>query len=238
MKNMRINLATCSFRNASASKVVIPALFALAVSCAHGSLTLTTEISILGAAPAGLQPLDGDLLQTSVVSFTGENELARVRNGAFTGTPGENTEDFPAQTWGLTNDTTTYNFDLSVNTFGYDITDIRAYSAWNDTRASQSYRIFYATVEAPTTFTQLGADIVATGLNQSVITRTHDTTPGAAILSNVSSIRFVQFDGINPTDGVDTVFREFDVVGVASVPEPSTVFLSALGVLALIRRKR
>ena len=65
---------------------------------------------------------------------------------------------------------------------------IQAYSAWGD-RASQSYRIYYAQVGSPSTFVHFGGDIVATTAgNESIITRSEDSVPGAAILSNVSSI--------------------------------------------------
>lgn len=232
---MKLNLSSRNFRHGSAAKVAIPALFVLAVSCAHGALTLQTQVNN-GAAPTPLLPLAGDLLETSVFSSSGENAGALVRNGAVTGFPSENTPGtFPAEVWNQS--TTTYDFDLSVNTVGYDITAIQAYSAWADDRASQSYRIFYALVGAPATFLQLGGDIEVFGANASVITRSHDSTPGVAILNNVSSIRFQQYDG-PATDGPGTVFRELDVVGVASIPEPTTSVLGLCGAVLLLYRRR
>ena len=233
---MKKTLPFGNFRPALASKSVIPALFTLAVSCAHGALTLQTQVDP-GAAPSVFQPLAGDLLETSVATFSGENAAALVRNGAFADTFNGNTVSgpFPAQIWGQA--VTTYDFDLTTNTLGYDITMIQAYSAWND-RASQSYRIFYAQVGSPSTFLQLGGDIVSTNEACSIITRSEDSVSGTAILSNVSSIRFVQFDGPGVNDGTGTVYRELDVVGFATIPEPTTSVLGLGAAILLLYRRR
>ena len=229
-----------NFRPAFASKSIIPALFTLAVSCAHGTLSLQTQID-RDAAPSVLQPLANDLLESSVVTVTGENTAALVRNGTFTGLPLDNVAgSFPAQVWGQT--TTTYTFDLTTNTLGYDIIMIQAYSAWGD-RSNQSYRIFYAQVSDTSTFIQLAGDITATVTGQSsfvssIITRIEDSTPGTAILSNVTSIRFVQFDGPGMFDGIETVYRELDVVGFASIPEPTTSVLGLGAAILLLYRRR
>ena len=156
------------------------------------------------------------------MTFSGKNPAALVRNGAFADTFSGNTigGPFPAQGWGQA--VTTYDFNLTTNTLGYDIIMIQAYSARGD-RAGQSYRIYYAQVGSPSTFLHFGGDIVATTAgNESIITRSEDSTPGTAILSNVTSIRFVQFDGPGMFDGIETVYRELDVVGFASIPEPTT----------------
>ena len=232
---MKNTLHIGNFRPALTSKLVIPALFALAVSCAHGALVTLTQVTP-SAAPSGFQPLADDLLETSLFLVSGENPAAQVRNGTFTGLPTGDTVggDFPAQVWNQA--TTTYDFDLTVNTLGYDITMIQAYSAWAD-RASQSYRIFYAQVGNPLFF-QLGADITALGGTASVITRTEDSVPGTSILSNVSSIRFVQFDGPGALDGTNTVYRELDVVGSATIPEPTTSVLGLGAAILLLYRRR
>jgi hypothetical protein len=238
---MKKNPIAHSNRHRTSARIAIPALMLLAVSCAHGSLTL--QIQNTGANPAvptPLLPLAGDLLETSVSSFSGENAAAEVRNGAIYDVPDGNTVggSFPAQVWN--EPVTTYNFDLSTNMLGYEITLIQAYSAWND-RASQSYSIFYAQVGAPTTFFQLGSAIqVLDGSQTSIITRSEDSVSGVPILSNVSSIRFVQ-NAVLPGDplaGVNTVYRELDVVGFASVPEPTTSVLGLCGALVLFRRRR
>ena len=122
------------------------------------------------------------------MTFSGENPTALVKNGAFVDTFSSNTigGTFPAQGSGQA--VTTYDFNLTTNILGYDITMIQAYSAWGD-RAGQSYRIYYAQVSDTSTFIQLAGNITATATGpSSIITRIKDSTPGAAILSNVSSI--------------------------------------------------
>ena len=235
---MKKNLPSGNFRPTLAPKLVIPALLTLAVSCAHGALVVLTQVDI-NLPPSTFQPLAGDLLETSVTSFTGENPNALVRNGAFTGTPV--TADapggpFPAQVWGQAS--TIYNFNLTTSPSGYDITLIQAYSAWAD-RYNQSYQIFYAQVGSPSTFVQLGTNIVATAAGtSSIITRSVDSVPGTSILSNVSSIEFRQFSAGNLNDGTQTVYRELDVVGFASIPEPATSVLGLGAAILLLYRRR
>ena len=235
---MKKNLPSGNFRPTLASKLVIPALFTLAVSCAHGALVVQTQID-LNLPPSTFQPLAGDLLETSVSSVSFENPLALVRNGTATGAPAfadpVGSGPFPAQVWNQP--TTTYNFNLTTSPLGYDITLIQAYSAWAD-RYNQSYRIFYTQVGSPTFF-QLGTDIVATATGtSSIITRSVDSVPGTSILSNVSSIEFRQFDGPGPNDGIETVYRELDVVGFASIPEPTTSVLGLGAAILLLYRRR
>jgi hypothetical protein len=246
---MKQNLTTLKTPRPFARKVASTVLIALAASQAHGALTVVTQINN-GALPSVLQPLAGDLLETSVTSFSGENAVALVRNGSFTDLPGNGSATFPAQVWGnfsvpVGNITTTYNLDLSVNTFGYDITAVQAYSAWNDSRSGQNYQLFYALVSAPTTFLSLGGNVLATASGASVITRTEDTVLGASLLSGVSSIRFVHATVLNgngvaveAVPGTGTVYRELDVEGFASIPEPATSVLGLCASLLLFRRRR
>lgn len=245
--NMKLNLSPIRTSPTLAQKIATTALVALAASQAHGALTVVTQINN-DALPSFLQPLAGDLLETSVASFTGENAGALVRNGSVTDLPGTSTATFPAQVWGplnsLTNATTTYTFDTTLNTFGYDITAIQAYSAWDATRHGQSYQLFYALVGAPTTFLTLGTNVLATAsgtfTNASVITRTQDNVLGTSLLSGVASIRFVHATsgGIDTNPGTGTVYRELDVEGFASIPEPTTSVLGLCASALLLRRRR
>ena len=184
--------------------------------------------------PSPIIAVSGDLLETSVLSVTGENAGANVRNGT-TGTAHNPGGSDPAAVWGQT--TTTYNLDVSINTLGYDISEISLFSGWVDGRAAQSYELFYSLV-GNAAFTSLGA-ISAIQSNGSLLTHTYDNL-GAAILSGVDAIRFTQID--NGLAGTGTVFREFDVIGVetAFVPEPGTFAMLLFGTvgLRLMRRKQ
>lgn len=183
-------------------------------------------------APSPIVAVSNDLLQTSLASVTGENAASLVRNGT-TGTSAENTAGVnPAIVWGQT--TTTYNLDVSTNLWGYDITDINVFSGWTDSRAGQSYEIWYSTIFSAS-FIKLGAvsELVSNG---SLLTRTHNLD-GTAFLSHIDAIRFVQVN--NGNAGTGTVFREFDVIGVASVPAPMALpaGLAMLGLVMGLRRK-
>lgn len=197
------------------------------------------QINTGNVAPSPITAVAGDLLETSVASFSGENANAKVRNGT-TGTALENTAGInPAQIWGQT--TTTYNLNTSVNTLGYDITSVNVFSGWRDDRSDQSYRLFVSYV-GDANFVQVGGDIIAavTGnVGASILTRTYDST-GAAFATGVDAIRFVQFDGPSPLDGTQTVYREFDVIGTATqpIPEPATAALGLMGVAGLMLRRR
>lgn len=186
--------------------------------------------------PSPIIAVSGDLLETSVASFTGENPNTNVRNGT-TGTATENTPTNPAQIWGQ--GTTTYNLDISTNTGGYAINEIRLFSGWGDGRAAQSYRIFYSTV-GNASFTQLDGDVAVNQAAGSLLTRTYDDG-GTAFITNVDAIRFVFYDGPATYDGIETVYREFDLLGVPA-PEPSVIVmllgLGGAGLLGYLWRRR
>ncbi|MFA7345955.1 MAG: PEP-CTERM sorting domain-containing protein [Terrimicrobiaceae bacterium] len=135
--------------------------------------------------------------------------------------------------------TTTFNLNLSTNTLGYDITGVNTYAGWNDARVNQKYTLSYSTAAAPTTFLSLGTFTFKPlpsniGDASTRVSLTEGTT--GVLATNVASIRFT-FE--EPTDAGDrTVYREVDVLGVASVPEPSTfaMLLGGIGMLVGLRR--
>jgi len=221
-----------------ATGIVVAATVALANSNAMAVLMVgEAQVNLGNVLPSPIIAIAGDLLQANLASVTGEGP-GNVRNGT-TGTAQENSGTNPASVWGQT--TTTYNLNTVINTLGYDINEVRVFSGWQDDRADQSYRLFLSFV-GDVSFFQVGGDIIAGPVGNvagSTLTRTYDTT-GAAIFSGVDAIRFVQFDGPATNDGTGTVYREFDVLGSATViPEPAT---ASLGLLALgglmIRRRR
>lgn len=189
------------------------------------------QFSSSDVLPSPIIAVSNDLLQTSVTSVSGENGSANVRNGT-TGTSAENTGANPAVVWG--NSSTTYNLDVVAAPLGYDISEIRLFSGWNDGRAGQSYEIFYSLV-GNAAFTSLGT-VFAPASNGSLLTRTYNLD-STAFLTGVDAIRFTQIN--NDLMGTGTVFREFDVLGVASVPEPATSLLMTVtcAALALVRRR-
>ncbi|MDA3925277.1 MAG: hypothetical protein PF904_11335 [Kiritimatiellae bacterium] len=207
------------------------------ISGSQGGQTMYSEIDIHGVlsdgilmvgaeqfnsgnvSPSPLTPASGDLLETSVASVTGENSGAYVRNGS-TGTAYETGGSNPAVLWARTN--TVYTLDITEAKAGYDISEIRLFSGWNDSRAGQSYRIEMLAV-GDTNFVELGTVnwLVSAG---ALLTRTY-RTGGLPVATNVVAVRFTQID--DGDAGAGTVFREFDVLGYPSTlpPPRGTVIL-------------
>lgn len=130
--------------------------------------------------------------------------------------------------------TTTYTLDTTVNTLGYDITSIQSFSGWTEWRSGQRYTVSYNTVSNPT-FISLGTYQVDVNGGSSRITLYN---PGGLLASGVKSLQFDFSKGVT-----EYVYREIDVFGSASVPEPGTaamlIGLGAVGLgMVLVRRWR
>ena len=144
--------------------------------------------------------------------------------------------------------TYTYNLDVSTNPQGYDIQEIRSYAGWNEngsTLANQKYELLVSTL-GNAEFTSLGTftytPFAATDTNTAAATKvtlTEDTT--GVIASGVDALQFVLMD-TGLAIGIDgNVYHEIDVIGVATVPEPATVWLLVTGgltALVLLRHRQ
>jgi hypothetical protein len=132
--------------------------------------------------------------------------------------------------------TTTYALNLSTNTMGYDITGVNSFTGWPDSRTDQKYELLYSTVAAPSTFLSLGTfSFLPNGGGSAEISLTDST---GVIATHVAA---VQFSIQSPASGSESVYRELDVIGRASVPEPSSIALGligGLGLLVMLRRRR
>ncbi|CAA6677713.1 MULTISPECIES: PEP-CTERM sorting domain-containing protein [unclassified Lentimonas] len=141
-------------------------------------------------------------------------------------------------------DSFTINFDISTNTLGYDITSVNTYAAWTVAGSGRANQGYTATVSFADGIT---SDlIIASGTHENnaapinvwtQVSITEDTT--GIIASGVKSITFSNFDASN--SGGDSQYREFDVIGVATVvPEPSSYALLAglLGMSYVMVRRR
>lgn len=185
------------------------------VSAAHAQL-IVGEAQFNGGnvLPDPIIAVSGDLLETSVALATGENEAANPRDG-LTGTAHEQSDAIPAEVWmpevaeGELPETV-YEFDLNASPQGYDISEIRMFSGWMDSRAGQSYTLDYSVV-GEDEWINLGtvSELISNG---SLLTRTYDAA-GGLIASGVDAIRMIQVD--TGTVGSGTVFREIDVIGTA-----------------------
>ena len=122
--------------------------------------------------------------------------------------------------------------DTSVNTLGYDITSIAAYSGWIDNRAGQNYSVSFRTVGSAT-FSPAIITVDEAASGESLVTTVVDNG-GALLATGVDAIRIEV--GVN---GAVNVWREVDAFGIATIPEPSGALLAGMaGMLMLGRRRR
>jgi len=210
------------------------------------TLATVTPVSTDAVAPSGgtFTPFtvsNVDLLQTSVASVTSSGNFALegtggtsiLNNGQFsiTGVAGTN----PQLATGQNNTWVAFNLDTSVNAFGYDITSVAGYGGWNDGgRDRQQFSVFVSFIGDPT-YLRLG-------------TVDHDVPGGPTTPSASSSV----FTLDTPLSGVDSIrieflggqenghagYGEFDVIGTASVPEPSSALLLLGGISAAAASRR
>lgn len=220
---------------------------ALSVSSANAAVTaaFTTEAPNSSSDHNGaIDAIVGDLLETEG-SVAGEGSVgdasrhvtASTFNGKIStgvangGNGGDPNADNAGGYW-TTDSFVEFDLDTTTNTLGYDISLINIIQKGDGFRPSINVAVSLRTVGG--SFVEIhDTGAVGTASNVNEVELTEDN--GAALLG--SGIDGVRFDFGNP--GLNwTWYREFDVVGTATVPEPSTTALLGLGGLALILRRR
>ncbi|MHA3770470.1 PEP-CTERM sorting domain-containing protein [Verrucomicrobiota bacterium sgz303538] len=184
--------------------------------------------------PAGVS--NTDLLQTHLgsasvngtVDAEGTGGVAALYDGTFTAGAGNGAYFTPEAGASVT-----FNLDVTTNTSGYDISSVRGYGGWNDNgRDRQNYSIYYSLV-GDSNFLFLGTVDFDTGIAgglTSTVTSIFDTA-----LTGVDAIRV---DFLAPQENGHAGYGEFDVIGVASVPEPSSFLLLLSAAPFFLRRRR
>lgn len=147
--------------------------------------------------------------------------------------------------------TVRYNLNVASNPLGYDIQDITLFSAGTIYRTNQLFGISFELVDGSTVDLGLfsktivvdsapagdaeGQSFVYGGIRTTI----NDST-SALLASGVKSILFGIRPDYSSLPGTDlgTRYREFDVTGSATVPEPSALGLLGGAALMALRRRR
>lgn len=135
----------------------------------------------------------------------------------------------------------TYTLNTTASPLGYDITQVQTISGWGDRRSGQWFDLWISKVGAPGTFELIGTYAYNTTVSEYVIQTLTNTGGGAlsngvVTASGVAAVRFISAPP-DPPYGSGTMWREFDVFGGATVPEPAMLGLLALGGVSLLRRR-
>jgi len=224
---------------------IILLMTAALIASSNAAITLNTAGFAVGAPPT---VSNTDLGQSAAISLSAgglsNGAVLTSLNDGLTGTPtatdGTNAAlDAP--------DTVVFTFDTTVNTLGYDITEIFTTAGWNTGgggRANQGYQVDLTYVDGttatliagahhqPNVPTQFWTTVQFTDSSNSVLT----SVDGSVAATGVASISFDITN--NAVPGGIVIFREFDIFGTATIPEPSSALLSGLGLLLFLRRRR
>lgn len=124
---------------------------------------------------------------------------------------------------------------------GYDLTEIQSIAAWQGAGFSnQRYDISVRFVnEADFTFlaTVDYQPFPASPNNNGGSTKVNITDDGGVLASGVEAIRFDILDSVG-ADSAGSVYREIDVFGTETIPEPGSLSLLGLCSLMCLRRRR
>jgi hypothetical protein len=173
--------------------------------------------------------------QAAVVTGTALNGLEGTSNNSLVLTNGQfgaaNKDGQPGEVVTIQNNTVlTYALDLAESPLGYDITGINVYAGWNDAgRDAQNYLVQIAYADDLTNFVGLGDVNYNPAAGAPSNTAAMFSNLGDPLATRVGAVRFLFGDQENDHVG----FREIDVLGVASTPEPASLAIWSLVGLAL-----
>ncbi|MDP4623927.1 MAG: hypothetical protein NWT08_02190 [Akkermansiaceae bacterium] len=238
--------------------LVSTALVGYACSASAAVIVTTAKFGTLADLTPEPTISANDLGQIGTFTSTGSEGAnpQRLNNGSIGNTDGDTNEEVRINS---TTTSVTLTFDVTTNTLGYDITGIKTVAGWNELsggRSNQGYAITFTFVN-DTTATFVNKQNWEPNLSDSFYwTEVEFTEDGGGVLNSdtvavnggaaaadagttatgVKAISWTTFDNANP--GSIVLYREFDVFGTATVPEPSVAILGGIGLLALLRRRR
>jgi len=189
--------------------------------------------------PAANDLLTG-LIESGSVFHDQENlgtdtSAASLTNGQF-GPPGLTPAPGPNPEVNIigNNQTLTYTLGNGPNGAGYTISEFRAYSGWQDPgRSRQDFTVTYSTIADPATFLTLATfHGAANTLDELTVVKDN---LGATIPAVVA----IQFKTAGDVQNGYVGYREFDLIGTPTVPEPASLaLLLGASALSLLPRRR
>jgi hypothetical protein len=192
-------------------------LNSISIDGPFSAYTVSTTKSASAPAVSSSDLAQTQYLSSSATGGNDSSEHAQLFNGA-TGNTDTDTNDSGEVR--LTSDNTiTVTFDTSVNTNGYDLTEINTHFGWGtdgDGRSNQGYEIILTTVDG-STHSLAGPEHWEPNSPASYWT-TVSFTPGSGT-SMASGVKAVTFDITEDANaGGVVIAREFDIFGVPTVP--------------------
>ena len=130
-----------------------------------------------------------------------------------------------------------YVLDTTANALGYDITEVDVYAAGPpsapNSRGDQQWTLLVEYVDDPGVLQDLGTFENLMGGERGGTRIQLLTDDEGPIATGVSGVVISVLDR-----SLDPFYREFDVIGTATVPEPSSVMLIVLGAIAIFVASR
>ena len=208
-------------------------------------LAAQAQAALTETEDAAMDVVADDLLQTSLESvavsseagFKGETSFGEpaLRDGTavYGNTPVVEPHYFTHRDQFVagiqSNNWVEYTLDTAVNTLGYDLTQIDVFHGWGDDgRDTAHFSVSFSTVDDPGTFIPLGEEVNYTHASHyGRIGITPEEADGA------TGVKMVRFDfPSQENNGVG--YSQIDVIGTATVPEPSTLALLGIALAAFV----
>lgn len=225
------------------TSLVVAAISIWISANAHAAVTvaITTQAANGNPHSGTISASSSDLLQTQGTlagSAATRNLPANLTNGIIATTTGNSSADRGAFGAGAGN-FVEYDLNISVNTLGYDITSIASISHWSDARAGQAYTVLIRKVgeSSFTSLYTLSGQSASNVVHEVLLTNSGGgtLTEGAVVASGIDGIRF---EFANAPSTTWAGYREIDVFGSATIPEPSVSILIGLAGLFLMMHRR